>query len=202
MTPTHFQRSSFPENKRDKISVIHDGINTDLIRMQKNAEKITLYKGCILTKDMKVVTFVNRNIEPYRGCHSFIRAIPEILKRNKKAHIVIVGNEKGVSYGKAHYADCWRDEFLREIDGRYDKNRLHFVGQIPYNKYLELLQFSSCHVYLTYPFVLSWSLLEAMAAGLPIVGSDTEPVKEVIKDGKNGYLVDFFSCSEIAEQSE
>ena len=111
VTPTHFQRSSFPENKRDKISVIHDGINTDLIRMQKNAEKITLYKGCILTKDMKVVTFVNRNIEPYRGCHSFIRAIPEILKRNKKAHIVIVGNEKGVSYGKAHYADCWRDEF-------------------------------------------------------------------------------------------
>ena len=111
-----------------------------------------------------------------------------------------MGNKKGVSYGKAHYADCWRDEFLREIDGRYDKNRLHFVGQIPYNKYLELLQFSSCHVYLTYPFVLSWSLLEAMAAGLPIVGSDTEPVKEVIKDGKNGYLVDFFSCSEIADK--
>jgi glycosyltransferase involved in cell wall biosynthesis len=146
----------------------------------------------------EIVTYVARNLEPYRGFHVFMRAIPEIQKRRPKARIVIVGGD-AVSYSpRLPAGETYRARLLRELDGRIDLSRVTFTGKIPYADYLALLRRSSVHVYLTYPFVLSWSLLEAMSCGCLVIGSRTPPVQEVISDGENGLLVDFFSPEQIA----
>jgi glycosyltransferase involved in cell wall biosynthesis len=129
-----------------------------------------------------------------------LRAIPLIQQRNPKAHIVIVGAEQGTSYGGVCPDGEWKDYFLKEIEGQYNSKQVHFTGSVPYELYLQLLQLSSVHVYLTYPFVMSWSLLEAMSSGCAVVGSRTAPVMEVVEDGVNGRLVDFFSPQELSER--
>ena len=200
VTPTNFQRSSFPQQFHHKFATIHDGIsNAARPAKAKDAVSITVNQNRKLTDKDQLITFVNRNIEPYRGCHSFIRAIPYIQEQNPGATIVIVGNSEGVSYGKRCPEGEWKDVFLKEIEGNYNPNNVLFVGQLPYGDFLKLLKISSAHVYLTYPFVLSWSLLEAMSSGCAIVGSSTAPVAEVIDDGVHGLLVDFFDPKAIAE---
>ena len=201
-SPTLFQRNSFPESYRKNISVIHDGIDTKLASPQADSVPFTLSPSLSLCKTDKVITFVNRTLEPYRGCHTFIRSIPLIQQLCPDANIVIVGSDKGVSYGQASPNGDWKDIFLSEIDGNYNPEKVHFVGSLTYDKYLSLLKISSCHVYLTYPFVLSWSLLEAMSIGLPIVASSTLPVMEVIQDKITGLLVDFFSPDDLANSVE
>jgi glycosyltransferase involved in cell wall biosynthesis len=129
-----------------------------------------------------------------------MRALPEILRRRPRARAVVVG-ANGVSYGPAPRGTTWKDVFLREVHEQLDMERVHFVGNIAYDTYISLLQVSAAHVYLTYPFVLSWSMLEAMAAGCAVIGSRTPPVEEVITDGFNGLLVDFHSPSELAERT-
>jgi glycosyltransferase involved in cell wall biosynthesis len=199
VTPTQFQRSSFPDIWQKQISCIHDGIDTSSARPSKNSETLVISPALKLQKGQPIVTFVNRSIEPYRGCHTFIRAIPEIQRLAPDATIVIVGKHEGVSYGKPAAGGSWRDLLLKEINGLYDPAKVFFVGTLNYPTFLQLLRITSCHVYLTYPFVLSWSLLEAMSSEAPIVGSDTIPVREVIRDGSNGLLVDFFSTTQLAE---
>ena len=198
LTPTHFQRSTFPAHWRERFSTIHDGINTQAAAPNPKPAALTLADGTTLQPGEPIVTFVNRALEPYRGCHTFIRAIPELQRLVPEARIVVVGRPTGVSYGALCPAGEWREQFLAEIEGRYDPARLHFTGTLPYQHFLPLLQLSACHVYLTYPFVLSWSLLEAMACACPVVGSATAPVQEVIRDGHNGLLVDFFSPTDLA----
>ena len=186
MAPTLWQQSRFPKVYRPGIRVIHDGIDTDRVTPGRPEEEL--------------ITYISRNLEPYRGFHTFMRAIPEIQRRRPKARIVIVGGDE-VSYSpRLAEGKTYRQELLKELDGRIDLSRVRMMGRIPYSDYVELLRKSSVHVYLTYPFVLSWSLLEAMSAGCLVVGSRTSPVQEVMRDGENGLLVDFFSPSAIAER--
>ncbi len=199
ITPTEFQRSSYPPAFRDRISVIHDGIDTEKACPAKQPRNLTLADGTVLQPEEKIVTFVNRSLEPYRGCHSMIRAIPHLQRLVPDAKLVMVGNTSGISYGAVCPEGEWKDVFLEEIEGDYDPSRVHFTGVVPYEEFIPLLQLSQAHVYLTYPFVLSWSLLEAMSCGCAVVGSDSAPVREVIEHRHNGLLVNFFRPDELAE---
>lgn len=198
VSPTAWQRAQFPPEYQSKISVIHDGIDTERICPRPDIA-LTLNDKVRLTRADEVITFVNRNLEPYRGYHSFMRALPEILQRRPHARVLIVGGDE-VSYGKVpEDGISYKQKYLTELEGKLDLSRLHFLGKIPYAQFLALLQLSSVHVYLTYPFVLSWSMIEAMSAGCLVVGSATPPVQEVIEDGVNGLLVDFFSSAQLAD---
>ncbi len=199
VTPTQFQRNSYPEAWHDRISMIHDGIDTDKACPSEDPKAVTLADGTVLSPGQKIVTFVNRNLEPYRGCHTMIRAIPHLQQLMPDAKLLIVGNTSGVAYGAACPDGEWKDVFLAEIEGQYDPSRVHFAGKVPYEQFIPILQLSQAHVYLTYPFVLSWSLLEAMSCGCAVVGSATAPVQEVIRDRHNGLLVDFFAPQQLAE---
>jgi glycosyltransferase involved in cell wall biosynthesis len=161
--------------------------------------KLSFKSGATLSKSDEVITFVNRNLEPYRGYHMFMRALPGILRRRPNAQVLIVGGDE-VSYGRRP-ADgkSHKEIYLNEVKDQLDMSRVRFLGRIPYEQFVKLLQVSSVHVYLTYPFVLSWSMLEAMSAGCLVVGSRTPPVQEVISEGHNGLLVDFFKPDEIAD---
>jgi glycosyltransferase involved in cell wall biosynthesis len=197
ITPTHWQHSLHPAAYRDKIQVIHEGIDTDNLGPNPEAT-LQLPNGKVLKAGEPIITYVARNLEPYRGFHQFMRALPQILKEHPTCQVVVVGGD-GVSYGsKPKGATNWRSKLLAE--NPIDLDRVHFLGKVPYATYKKVLQVSAVHVYLTYPFVLSWSLLEAMASGCLIVGSDTAPVREVINSDENGLLVSFFDKDKIAEQ--
>lgn len=196
ISPTHWQKSLHPAEFHSAISVIHEGIDTRMV-VPNPYQTFTLPSGKVLTRRDEVVTYVARNLEPYRGFHQFMRAVEEICRRRPNAEVVIVGGDE-VSYGqRLPEGKTYRQQLLQEVS--IDQCRVHFLGKIPYACYLALLQVSSAHVYLTVPFVLSWSMLEAMAAGCLVIGSDTAPVREVLQHGKNGLLVDFFSPKQISE---
>ncbi|WP_175948757.1 glycosyltransferase family 4 protein [Burkholderia pyrrocinia] len=199
-SPTRWQRAQFPRLWRDHIEVIHDGIDTDLVKPDASAWLTLKGLGRRLAAGDEVITFVNRNLEPYRGFPTFMRALPELLRRRPKAVVIIVGGDD-VSYGQQlPEGQTYRKKLLEEVGGKVDPSRVRFVGNLPYAYYLHLLQISACHIYLTYPFVLSWSLLESMSAGAPVVASATAPVSEVIEDGVNGLLVDFFSPADVVKR--
>lgn len=197
-TPTQWQASRFPDWARERISVVHEGVDTHALRRRKGVE-ITLPDGCRLSEGDEVVTFVARGLEPYRGFHIFMRSLPEILARRPAARIVLVGGEDPHYGGKPRGAPSWRAAMLAELGDRLDLSRVHFTGKVPHETLLGLLSLSGAHVYLTYPFVLSWSMLESMSLGCLVIGSATAPVQEVIEHGRNGLLVDFFSPDQVAE---
>lgn len=197
LTPTQWQLQQHPEAFRHKLSVIHDGVDTNLVKPNPDVTG-TLRDDLKFKAGDEVITYVSRNLEPYRGFPSFMRAAELVLKRRPKAHILVVGGD-GVSYGsRPKGGGNYREQMLAELD--LDLTRIHFLGKVKYDVFLRLLQLSAAHVYLTVPFVLSWSMLEAMAAGCLVIGSRTPPVEEVIKHGQNGLLVDFFSPEDIANR--
>ncbi len=201
LSPTEWQASTFPAAFRPRITVAHDGIDTQRLAPRADAEW-RWGDHLRLNRQSEVVTFVSRQLEPYRGYHRFMRALPEVLRARPQAQVVLVGGD-GVGYGAASPAgQTWKLRFFDEIKGQLPPEalrRIHFVGQLAYNDFVALLQVSSVHVYLTYPFVLSWSLLEAMAMGCAIVASDTAPVREAVRHGETGHLVDFFDTGALAQ---
>jgi glycosyltransferase involved in cell wall biosynthesis len=196
--PTHWQASTFPERFRKKMTVIHDGIRTD--KLVPNPEiRLSLNHTLTLFSGDPVITFINRNLEPYRGYHIFMRALPEILQRHPRARALIVGGTETGYGARAPQGTTWKDIFLNEVRDKIDISRVHFLGRIPYEQYMAVMQLSAVHVYLTYPFVLSWSLLEAMSMGCAVVASDTKPVHEAIEHNVTGRKIDFFDITALAD---
>jgi glycosyltransferase involved in cell wall biosynthesis len=148
-----------------------------------------------------VVTFINRHLEPLRGFHIFMRALPRLLTTVPDVHVLIIGADRLAGYGPKPPREgvTWKQLMLEELQGQLDGSRVHFVGQLAYDQLMRVLSISRAHVYMTYPFVLSWSLLDAMACECLIIGSDTAPVRDVIRPGKNGLLVDFFDHKALAD---
>lgn len=195
VSPTRWQQSQFPSLFRRRISVLHDGVDTEYLTPDPSA-KYTLADGRVLTAADEVVTYVARGMEPYRGFPAFMAALAKVQKMRPNLHALVIGQDR-VAYGRKR-ADgkSFKDVALGEHD--LDLARVHFTGLVPFETLRTAFHVSTVHVYLTVPFVLSWSMIEAMAAGCLVLGSDTAPVREVIRDGDNGLLVDFFDVEKIA----
>jgi glycosyltransferase involved in cell wall biosynthesis len=199
-SPTQWQRDTFPESFHRKLYVQHDGIRTDRLAPNPQATVPLSRLGRMVSREDEIFTYMARNMEPTRGFHKFMRALPHILDARPNARALIIGGSE-VSYGKASDAQGgYRAEMEREVGDRVDWNRVHFLGKVPYSAYQSIIQVSRCHIYLTVPFVLSWSLLESMAMGATIVASDTAPVQECMTHGEHGVLVDFFDHEALARQ--
>ena len=205
VAPTAWQLDAHPPELRHKIRCIHEGIDTAYLTPDPQA-RLTLPDGRVLSRAQPVLTYVARNLEPYRGFHVFMRSLPRLLAGNRELQVLVVGGD-GVSYGRRppEGFDSYRAALCAELGEReencVDWSRVHFLGKLPYASYRTVLQVSSLHIYLTYPFVLSWSMLEAMAVGVPVLGSDTGPVREVIRDGENGFLTGFFDTAALADRA-
>jgi glycosyltransferase involved in cell wall biosynthesis len=198
--PTEWQKSGYPRRYQSILKVMHEGIDTTVVKPDPAARLIDADGNLELTASDEVVTYVARNLEPYRGFPSFMRSLPKVLAARPKARVLIVGGD-GPGYGaRLPDGQTFRQQLLDELQASIDLSRVHFLGKVPHNGFLKVLQISRVHVYLTYPFVLSWSMLEAMAAGCLVVGSRTPPVEEVIQHAGNGLLVDFFSPEQIADR--
>lgn len=199
-SPTRFQRDTFPESFHPKMYVEHDGIRTDRLKPDAAAQVPLGRLGRSVTREDEIFTYMARNMEPTRGFHKFMRALPHILEARPNARALVIGGND-VSYGKASAAKGgYRAEMEREVGDRVDWSRVHFLGKVPYAAYRQIIQISRCHVYLTVPFVLSWSSMEAMSMGATIVASDTPPVREVMTHGDTAMLVDFHDHVALARQ--
>jgi glycosyltransferase involved in cell wall biosynthesis len=199
-TATAWQRSLFPKTMQKHLTLLHEGVDTAVVHPEPQAWLKLAREDIVLTREDEVITYTARNLEPYRGFHVFMRALPEILRRRPRAQVLIAGDD-GTGYGDPPPGGAtYRALLQAELADQLDLSRVHFLGHIPYELYKNLLQVSSVHVYLTYPFVLSWSFIEAMSAGCLILGSATNPVLEVLSDGENGLAVDFFDVQAIADR--
>lgn len=192
LSPTQWQAKSFPDFVQSRLSVIHDGIDTQRVTPDATVRVKIPGTSIEIKAGDEVLTFINRNLEPSRGFHIFMRALPEVLKARPQAHAVIIGGDDRSYSPSPPGGGTWRQRMLNEVGEKLDLSRVHFAGKVPYPVFVDLMRVTRVHAYLTYPFVLSWSLLEAMSAGAVILGSRTPPVEEVVKDGINGRLVDFF----------
>lgn len=200
LTPTHWQRNTYPREFHEKIRIIHEGVDTKrLVPNAASSAKLGRLDRPV-TRNDEIFTYVARNMEPMRGFHIFMRALPQILDARPNARVLIIGGNE-VSYGKrAGVQGGFRARMEQEVGDRVDWSRVHFLGKVPYSTFIATLQLSRCHIYLTMPFVLSWSMLEAMSMCATVVASDVAPVREVISDGKTGFLVDFHSPDALARR--
>jgi len=199
LSPTHWQKSQFPKEFQNKIKVLHDGVDTDFCRPNKDAKFVVKEKNLELTAKDEVITYATRGMEAYRGFPEFMRAVEKLLKKRPNAHVVIAGEDR-VCYGPKLANTTYKEMMLKEL--KLDMNRVHFVGGLPFNEYVALLQISSAHVYLTFPFILSWSALDAMSIGCCVIASDTQPVTEFMKDNYDALFVDFFNVNKLVEKIE
>ena len=200
LSPTNWQRQQFPAEYRSKITVNHEGIDTNYFKPQPGTKLVLPRINLDLSGVEEIITYVARGMEPYRGFPEFIETVALIQQKRPNCHVVVVGEDR-VAYGKQLPDNqTYKQLMLEKVP--LDLARIHFTGLLPYGEYLQVLQASSVHIYLTRPFVLSWSMLEALSTGCLIVASNTAPVTEVIEDGINGLLVDFFSPEKICSRVE
>ena len=200
LSPTYWQRDRFPESFHRKIYVCHDGIRTDRLLPDPKVRLLLGRLGRDITRKDEIVTYVARNLERTRGYHMFMRALPGILRERPQARVLILGGNDTSYGGKSAHPGGLRAEMEAEVGHDVDWDRVHFLGQLPYSDFRKVVQISRCHIYLTMPFVLSWSLLEAMSMEATVVASDVAPVREAITHGKTGMLVDFFDPQALAAQ--
>lgn len=193
VSPTQWQRSTYPEWVQKKIQVIHDGIDTTFFDRNPKASLKLAKSGQVLTPKDEVITYVSRFLEPIRGFHTFMRAVPQLLAQRPKAHVLILGGDDPGYMNLPEGYSSYKHMLLEELHHDLDPKRVHFLGVQPRETYRNVLQVSSAHVYLTYPFVLSWSMLEAMSCGARLFASDTVPVREFVTDGESGTLIEFSS---------
>jgi glycosyltransferase involved in cell wall biosynthesis len=199
-TPTRFQLETYPAWSHAKLNLLEEGVNLDICKPDPAlANRVVTLGGYKVKPGEKLVTYIVRDLEPYRGFHVMMRALPKLLSARQDVRVILVGGDH-VSYGTKPSKGTWREHMLNELHGRFDASRVHFAGRVQYETFVKLLQRSDAHVYLTYPFVASWSLREAMAAGCAIVASDTAPVREFITDRKTGLLAPFLKPDVIAER--
>lgn len=199
LSPTQWQKDQFPKEFQDKIKLLHDGVDTDLCKPNENAKLFIKEKNLTLTSKDEVITYATRGMEPYRGFPDFMQAVETLQKKRPNAHFVIAGDDI-TCYGPKLVKGTFKELVLQQLN--IDLSRVHFVGTLPFEEYVNLLQISSVHVYLTYPFILSWSILDAMSCGCCVVASNTKPVVEVVKDNYNGLLVDFPNVAQLIEKIE
>lgn len=200
ITPTQFQRSTYPDWARSRIDVLTEGVNLDICRPAPDAaQAVFQHNQLVVQPGGKLVTYVARDLEPYRGFHIMMRALPSLLQARPDVTVALVGSD-GVSYGARLPGGTWRDHMLREVGASIDLKRVHFCGRMDYADYVRLLQRSDAHVYLTYPFVASWSLREALAIGCALVASDTAPVQEFVSHGETGLLTPFLDPASLSRR--
>jgi glycosyltransferase involved in cell wall biosynthesis len=200
LSPTNWQRQQFPPEFHNKIKVHHDGIDTQFFQPQPGAQLFLPRINLDLREVPEIVTYVARGMEPYRGFPQLIETLSLLQKRRPNCHAVIIG-ENRVAYGRPlPEGKTFKDVMLEKFP--LDLNRVHFTGLLPYPEYLQVIQASTVHLYLTRPFVLSWSMLEALSTGCLVLASNTAPVTEMIQDGVNGLLVDFFDTQKICDRIE
>jgi len=197
--PTEWQKNTFPDSFHDKFYTCHDGIRTDLLGPNPSVSLPLGRLGRAVTREDEIFTYMARNMERARGFHIFMRALPKILKARPKARVIIIGGDE-TSYGRrSSHPGGFRGEMEAEVGHLLDWDRVHFVGRVPYSSYCQIVQLSRCHIALTMPFVMSWSLLESMAMQATIVSSDVAPVREAITHGKTGLLVPERDPQELAK---
>ena len=200
ITPTHFQRSTYPGWAQDRIDVLAEGVNLDVCCPAPDAAQTAFQQGqLVVPPGGKLVTYVARDLEPYRGFHVMMRALPSLLRARPDVQVALVGSD-GVSYGARLPDGTWREHMMREVGGSLDLDRVHFCGRMDYADYVRLLQRSDAHIYLTYPFVASWSLREALAIGCALVVSDTAPVQEFVSHGQTGLLTPFLDPAGLSSR--
>jgi glycosyltransferase involved in cell wall biosynthesis len=199
VAPTEFQASRFPPAFRERTRVIHEGVDVDAIRPGPPAP-FQLDEGRVLMPGAPVITHINNQMEPMRGLHIFARALPRLLREVPDAQVLIIGQEQQRGYGQhAPEGRTWKQVFFEPLAAELDLARVHFLGRVPHERMLAALRLSTAHVYYTYPFVLSWSLTEALASGCYVIGSDTPPLHDAIEDGVNGRLLPFFDVGALSQ---
>lgn len=198
IAPTQWQKNQFPKEFQDKIKVVHDGFDTGIFVPNEEAKFIVKDKNLELTTKDEIITYGTRGFEPCRGFPQFMEAVEVLLKKRPKAHFLIAGDDN--VYYSERKEKTYKTLMLEKLN--LDMSRVHFVGTLPLKEYIKFLQVSSVHIYLTYPFVLSWSVFEAMSSGCCLVASNTAPVLDVVKDNYNGLLTDFFDVNQLAEKIE
>lgn len=196
VTPTAFQASVLPPVFRPLVKIIHEGVDTKTIRPGE-AAPFELDDGRVIAPGTPVITHINNQMEPLRGLHIFARALPRLLAEVPNARVIVIGQEGNRGYGgNAPDERTWKDVCFEGVE--VDPARVHFLGKVPHARMLAALRLSTAHIYYSYPFVLSWSLTEAMASGCYIIGSDTAPLRDAIEDGVNGRLLPFFDVDALS----
>ena len=199
ISPTRWQHSQLPPEFQSKVSVLHDGVDSDYFYPDPTQKLVFPELGIDLSDAEEIITYVSRGMDAYRGFPQFMEAIAQVTQQRPNCHVVIVAGDR-VAYGPSAPGgkNSFKDVMLERCS--LDLSRVHFLGTLPYGQYKLVLRASSVHVYLTRPFVLSWSFMEAMASGCLLVASDTPPVREMVQDGVHALLADFLNPTHIADR--